>query len=230
MVTSGTVTVLGLPAGSRRCGVHRLLTQAPSIYADLTVRENVRYFARLYGLARTRPRDHPVGRARRPGRATGDEPLRRPAQPGLARLRAGRPAGGAGPGRADGRPGSGAARGTAGPTGLVVLIAVANAVLGNGARPAVQRVRPDRVPGGAVHAGGVDPQMLLCGLFVPRAAMAGWMEGSATPCRWRTRWRRSPNWAVPRTDRVMWRDLGIVPGVVVVALALGAATLRRRTP
>src|SRR4029450_9655755 len=40
-IESGTVTVLGLPAGSpplRRRGGY--LTQAPSVYADLTVREN----------------------------------------------------------------------------------------------------------------------------------------------------------------------------------------------
>jgi ABC-2 type transport system ATP-binding protein len=48
-VTSGSVTVLGQPAGSpplRR--VVGYLTQAPSVYADLTVRENARYFASLY--------------------------------------------------------------------------------------------------------------------------------------------------------------------------------------
>lgn len=49
-VTSGTVTVLGAPAGSAALR-HRLgyLTQAPSVYADLTVRENARYFAALRG-------------------------------------------------------------------------------------------------------------------------------------------------------------------------------------
>jgi ABC-2 type transport system ATP-binding protein len=50
-VRSGRVTVLGQPAGSaplrRTVGY---LTQAPSVYADLTVRENARYFASLYGL------------------------------------------------------------------------------------------------------------------------------------------------------------------------------------
>ncbi|MGY1783850.1 ABC transporter ATP-binding protein [Geodermatophilus sp. SYSU D00698] len=49
-VRSGTVTVLGEPAGSpglrRRVGY---VTQAPSVYADLTVRENARHFAALYG-------------------------------------------------------------------------------------------------------------------------------------------------------------------------------------
>ena len=51
-VRSGSVTVLGRPAGSAelrsRVGY---VTQAPSVYADLTVRENARYFASLYGLS-----------------------------------------------------------------------------------------------------------------------------------------------------------------------------------
>jgi ABC-2 type transport system ATP-binding protein len=50
-VVSGTVTVLGAPAGApalrSRIGY---VTQAPSVYADLTVRENVRYFAALAGI------------------------------------------------------------------------------------------------------------------------------------------------------------------------------------
>jgi ABC-2 type transport system ATP-binding protein len=49
-VRSGEVTVLGEPAGSpglrRRVGY---VTQAPSVYPDLTVRENARHFAALYG-------------------------------------------------------------------------------------------------------------------------------------------------------------------------------------
>ena len=49
-IRAGTVSVLGLPAGApalrRSIGY---LTQAPSVYADLTVEENVRYFASLYG-------------------------------------------------------------------------------------------------------------------------------------------------------------------------------------
>jgi ABC-2 type transport system ATP-binding protein len=47
---SGTLEVLGLPAGHpdlrRRVGY---VTQAPSVYADLTIAENLRYFARLLG-------------------------------------------------------------------------------------------------------------------------------------------------------------------------------------
>jgi ABC-2 type transport system ATP-binding protein len=49
-VRSGRVTVLGQPAGSadlrRRVGY---VTQAPSVYGDLTVRENARYFAAVHG-------------------------------------------------------------------------------------------------------------------------------------------------------------------------------------
>jgi ABC-2 type transport system ATP-binding protein len=51
-VKDGTVRVLGQPAGSPSLR-HRVsyVTQALSIYADLTVRENLRYFARLLGAA-----------------------------------------------------------------------------------------------------------------------------------------------------------------------------------
>jgi len=50
-VESGTVTVLGRPAGSAPLRSHiGYLTQAPSVYADLTVRDNARYFGSLYGV------------------------------------------------------------------------------------------------------------------------------------------------------------------------------------
>jgi ABC-2 type transport system ATP-binding protein len=51
-IRSGEVDVLGEPAGSAdlraRVGY---VTQAPSVYADLSVRENIRYFASLYGMS-----------------------------------------------------------------------------------------------------------------------------------------------------------------------------------
>ena len=50
VVESGSATVLGLPAGTpelrRRVGY---VTQEPSVYTDLSVRENLRYFARIAG-------------------------------------------------------------------------------------------------------------------------------------------------------------------------------------
>jgi ABC-2 type transport system ATP-binding protein len=48
IVESGSVTVLGLPAGHTDLR-HRVgyVTQAPSVYDDLTVAENLRFFARV---------------------------------------------------------------------------------------------------------------------------------------------------------------------------------------
>ena len=50
VVEAGAVRVLGLPAGSpplwRRVGY---VTQDPSVYGDMSVRENLRYFARILG-------------------------------------------------------------------------------------------------------------------------------------------------------------------------------------
>ena len=50
LVRSGSVTVLGVPAGAPELR-HRVgyVTQAPSVYPDLTVTENVRFFAALQG-------------------------------------------------------------------------------------------------------------------------------------------------------------------------------------
>jgi ABC-2 type transport system permease protein len=120
---------------------------------------------------------------------------------------------------------------TAGNTGLLVLIAVVDAVLGVAlglfcsafARTEFQAVQFLPVV--------VVPQLLLCGLFVPRAQMAGWLQaaGDVMPL----------SYAVDALAQVgrnadptatMWRDLAIVAGAAVIALVLAAATLRRRTP
>ncbi|HEY3181995.1 MAG TPA: ABC transporter ATP-binding protein [Gaiellaceae bacterium] len=53
LVEAGSVRVLGVRAGApelrRRVGY---VTQAPSVYADLTVRENLQYFAAVLGMPR----------------------------------------------------------------------------------------------------------------------------------------------------------------------------------
>ena len=55
IVAGGRVTVLGVPAGSAelrpRVGY---VTQAPAVYDDLTVRENLAYFARIVGVGSER--------------------------------------------------------------------------------------------------------------------------------------------------------------------------------
>jgi ABC-2 type transport system ATP-binding protein len=75
VVAGGEVSVLGRPAGApdlRRRVAY--VTQAPSVYGDLTVRENLRYFARVVGadasrvdaaiaaVGLERHADQPVGR------------------------------------------------------------------------------------------------------------------------------------------------------------------------
>ena len=118
----------------------------------------------------------------------------------------------------------------AGNIGLIILIAVANAVLGVAlgllcsafARTEFQAVQ--FMPVVAV------PQLLLCGLFVARDQMAGWLQGisDVLPLSYSVEALTEVGAHADPTG-TMWRDLGIVIGAVVLALALGAATLRRRT-
>jgi ABC-2 type transport system ATP-binding protein len=52
VVAAGSVVVLGLPAGTPALRAQiGYQTQAPSVYADLTVRENLAYFARILGVS-----------------------------------------------------------------------------------------------------------------------------------------------------------------------------------
>jgi ABC-2 type transport system ATP-binding protein len=58
IVEAGVVTVLGRPAGSRDLRRRvAYVTQAPSVYGDLTVWENLRYFARVLDAAADRVDD-----------------------------------------------------------------------------------------------------------------------------------------------------------------------------
>jgi ABC-2 type transport system permease protein len=119
---------------------------------------------------------------------------------------------------------------TKGNPGLVIAIAVANAVLGVAlgllasafARTEFQAVQFMPVI--------VVPQLFLCGLFVERAAMAGWLQAlsNVMPMSYSVEaLQQVGRFADPTTT--LWKDLGIVVGCVVVALSLAAATLRRRT-
>jgi ABC-2 type transport system permease protein len=120
---------------------------------------------------------------------------------------------------------------TTGHAGLVVLIAVVNAVLGVAlgllcsafARTEFQAVQFLPVV--------VVPQILLCGLFVPRGQMAGWLQGisDALPLTYAVGALIQVGRFAEATA-TMWRDVVIVAGAAVVALVLAAATLRRRTP
>ncbi len=120
---------------------------------------------------------------------------------------------------------------TAGGAEFVVLIAVANAVLGVAlglffsafARTEFQAVQFMPLV--------VFPQALLCGLFVARDQMADWLQSlsSAFPLTYAVEALQEVG-ANAEATGTMWRDFGIVVACIVVALALGAVTLKRRTP
>ena len=120
---------------------------------------------------------------------------------------------------------------TTGNAALVVLIAVVNAILGVAlglfcsafARTEFQAVQFLPVV--------VVPQILLCGLFVPREQMVGWLQAvsDALPLTYAVdALAQVGRYADPTAT--MWRDLTIVVGAAIAALILAAATLRRRTP
>jgi ABC-2 type transport system permease protein len=120
---------------------------------------------------------------------------------------------------------------TAGSLGYVVLIAVANALLGVALGLFFSAFAQTEFQAVQFMPVVTMPQVLLCGLFVARDQMAGWLEALSNVM--------PLSYAVEALQQVgrysdptgtMWRDVLIVLAVVVVALALGGATLRRRTP
>jgi ABC-2 type transport system permease protein len=120
---------------------------------------------------------------------------------------------------------------TAGNPGWVIAIAIANAVLGVAlgllasafARTEFQAVQ--FMPVVAL------PQILLCGLFVARDQMVGWLQAisDVLPLTYSVEALQEVGSFADPTG-TMWRDLAIVTGAVIVALIAAAGTLRRRTP
>ena len=118
----------------------------------------------------------------------------------------------------------------AGSIWLVVVIAVVDAVLGVAlgllasafARSEFQAVQFMPVI--------VLPQFFLCGLLVPREQMAGWLQAisDVLPLTYAVEALQEVGRSAAQTG-IMWRDIGIVAGAALLALALAAATLRRRT-
>jgi ABC-2 type transport system permease protein len=119
----------------------------------------------------------------------------------------------------------------AGPTWLVVALAIANALLGMSLGLFVSAFATTEFQAVQFMPVFVLPQLLLCGLFVPRDQMARALELAS--------------YALPLTyaydaleivtlsdefDRWLVRDIVVTVGVTLLALGLGAATLRRRTP
>jgi ABC-2 type transport system permease protein len=76
----------------------------------------------------------------------------------------------------------------------------------------------------------VLPQFFLCGLLVPREQMAGWLQAisDVLPLTYAVEALKEVGRSATLTG-ALWRDLGIVAAAALLALALAAATLRRRT-
>jgi ABC-2 type transport system permease protein len=119
----------------------------------------------------------------------------------------------------------------AGPPWLIVVLAVMNAVLGSTLGLFVSAFARTEFQAVQFMPAVVFPQLLLCGLFVPREDMARLLEvvSYALPL----------TYAYDALERVAlqatydWRlalDVAVIVVTTALALVLGAATLRRRTP
>jgi ABC-2 type transport system permease protein len=120
---------------------------------------------------------------------------------------------------------------TLGPPGLVGVIAIGNAVLGMALGLLVSAFANSEFQAVQFMPAVVLPQVLLCGLLAPRDQMAGWMHAisNVLPMTYAVQALQELGMH-PDPTSTMWRDVGIIVGCIVVALLLGAATLRRRTP
>jgi ABC-2 type transport system permease protein len=76
----------------------------------------------------------------------------------------------------------------------------------------------------------VFPQLLLCGLFVPRDQMAGILEAISYALPLTYAYDALARIASPEAlGARFWVDVGVTAAAALLGLALGAATLRRRT-
>jgi len=117
-----------------------------------------------------------------------------------------------------------------GSVAVVIALAVANAVLGMSLGLFTSAFARSEFQAVQFLPAIVFPQILLCGLLVPRERME-------VVLRWISK-ALPLTWAFDALQRAVAGDIGgavardaaIVLGVTVLALALGATTLRRRTP
>jgi len=112
----------------------------------------------------------------------------------------------------------------------VVALAILNAVLGMSLGLFVSAFARTEFQAIQFMPAFLFPQLLLCGLLAQRAEMARVLEllAAVLPMTYAF----DALQAVTRgaaLDRGFWLDVGVVVGAALLALALGAATLRRRT-
>jgi ABC-2 type transport system permease protein len=118
----------------------------------------------------------------------------------------------------------------AGPNWLVVVLAVANAVLGSTLGLFVSAFAETEFQAVQFMPAVVLPQILLCGLFVARDQMATWLRVISDVLPLTYAYDALARTASNQIDDVWFAiDCLVVTGSIALAIALGAATLRRRT-
>jgi ABC-2 type transport system permease protein len=118
-----------------------------------------------------------------------------------------------------------------GPVWVVVALAVANAVLGMALGLFLSAFATSEFQAVQFMPAFVIPQILLAGLIVPRERMNRVLElaSDVLPLTYAyDALAKATSEGV--FDGRLWLDVGVVCGVILLALALGASTLRRRTP
>lgn len=113
---------------------------------------------------------------------------------------------------------------------LLGVVAVADAVLGTALGLLVSAFATTEFQAVQFMPAFVLPQILLCGLFVPRPSMPGVLEAvsDVLPLSYAVDAMQE---LVASTDAgAVWVDVAVVACFALAALGLGAATLRRRTP
>lgn len=117
-----------------------------------------------------------------------------------------------------------------GPVWLLTCVAVADAVLGTALGLFVSAFAQTEFQAVQFMPVVVIPQILLCGLFVPRAVLPDVLGtvSDVLPLSYAVDAMQQ----LARSSRTgeVWSDLGVVAAFAAAGLALGAATLRRRTP
>ena len=116
-----------------------------------------------------------------------------------------------------------------GPVWLLTLVAVADAVLGSALGLFVSAFAQTEFQAVQFMPALVIPQILLCGLFVPREDLPPFLEAvsNVLPLSYAVDAMQTLTQTADTAD--VWVDLLIVACFAVGGLALGAATLRRRT-
>jgi len=112
---------------------------------------------------------------------------------------------------------------------VVGALAVGNAVLGSALGLALSALARTEFQAVQFMPAFVFPQILLCGLFVARDEMATWLRALSDAFPLTYAYDALARTASGALDARFAVDVAVVGGGIVLALALGAATLRRRT-